>query len=209
MEANKDFSFPVGFKEAVCEALLSVCKDRLSYGSLSLAGSLGISLDHGKMTYLQIVESIARNEHWPPDTLSNNFAGPIIKQEAELLSFECCDDQTSVIDEPLEEVKGQIDVLDNNVCEGSSACNSCDGEITENDSNANYFVEYIESKVEKHGESIDNSIDEQNEQDVFSCSDLPSDHQVSLAQTNHAATGEKPQGNTKACSLLLILYRCR
>ena len=160
VDFSRDFLFPAGFREAVCKALVSVCKDSLTFESLSLAGSLGISLDNGKMTYLHIVETIANNDHLSFDPLSNNVAGPIIKQEPGLQSYECCDDENSVYDESTDDMKGEKDVLGNNFCEGSDASNSCDGEMTENDSNANDFGEYVESKVEKHDDFFDNSIEE-------------------------------------------------
>lgn len=169
---DQDTSFPVGFQGAVSEALLFVCKDRLTFESLILTGNLFVSLDHGKTSCLQITESITNDATC--SAVTNNYTGPIVKQEADLQTFESYENHTHVNDESLNQVEGLNNVEDTNAFKESSS-DMCDGEITEKDIITAHDSQYLALKIE-------NSLDITFEQNDPPCIDVSSKHPVLSSQ---------------------------
>ena len=204
MEVNSaNPSFPAGFKEAVCEALVLVCRDWLTFTSLSVAGDLFVCLNHGKTSYLRIVESIPKNHHWSPLSRTSSLAGPMIKQELELQSFACCNDQTSVNVESLDKVTDHRNVVEPNVCEEVSTGDICDAEIT-GKINSKVYSECLNYKMEQCDDA--NSVDMPFKQTSSSGSGVSSKHSLlSSRLLSSSQAGTESQGNISS----VFNYMCR
>ena len=191
MEFSQDASFPLGFKEAMSEALLFVCKDRLTFESLSLTGSLTVCLDQGKSSSLYIAESITKDKHLSP--ITSNLPASLIKSEVECQFFYECDALTRVKEEIIDDSPRQNNVLGHVVCEESNSC-VCDDDIAGHVNIINH-CEYFEPKIEKYDDSVNISIDVTCEQNETSCSGMSSDYHTVLSQADHKTACNESEGN--------------
>ena len=202
IDEDQDASFPAGFKEAVCEALLFVCKERLTFESLSLTGNLFVSLDQRKASHLhlpdlnlRIVESI------PKDICQSSIelVKRKTKRKVESESSDCCNSETSVKVEPVDEFTGQNDFSDKTLCEESS-CSVYDdnrGKL-DNTCDCGTLEPKLEPKLEPD-DPVDNSLSVTFEQNSPSCSNMTSSHPLSSSLMDDTPANDESQGKIVVC----------